>query len=516
MVLHTIKCKSFSPFFLLLPLFSGCAVGPVFKDPVVDTPKSYRTQVMPAGAVPKKVMPEKAVTDLDRWKLAADPEALSLSTEMMPADDLLAEPLREETLPEQAAASDLKWWELFEDPLLYSLVKTALDNNRDLKIAVSRIEQARAKVGFTQADQYPRIDVDAGVVKGNFSGGSRSNDTNSTAYLAAPLNWEIDFWGKFKRSTEAAQAELLASEYGLRTVQLTLISDVVSNYYQLLDFHRRLNISNNTLKSRSESLKIIQQRFDKGIIPELDVNQAEIQKEIAAAAIPLYERTISKAENNLSILLGRLPGAIKTRKHLSGKVQPPEIPVGLPSDILERRPDVVRAKYILKAQTENIGVAEALRFPAISLTASLGVASTELSSMSIDGGVWSVGGRLLGPLFDFDKNKRRVEIQEQKTQQSLYQYENTVLTAFREVEDALVEITTYRKELAAISRQQKASKNANRLSKARYDKGVSSFLEVLDTERTLFSSELQQSELQQRYVNAYVNLYKSLGGGWVM
>lgn len=516
MVARTIKCKSFGPFVLLLPLFSGCVIGPVFKDPVVDTPKSYRTQVMPTGAVPKKVMPEKAVKDLNRWKLAADPEAMSLSTAKMPAADLLTEPLREDTLPDQAAVSDLKWWELFEDPLLYSLVKTALENNRDLKIAVSRIEQARATVGFTQADQYPRIDVDAGVVKGNFSGGSRSKDTNSTAYLAAPLNWEIDFWGKFKRSTEAAQAELLASEYGLRTVQLTLVSDVVSNYYQLLDFHRRLNISKNTLWSRTKSLRIIQQRFDKGIISELDVNQSEIQKEIAAAAIPLYERTISKTENSLSILLGRLPRAIKTRKYLSGKVQPPEIPVGLPSDILERRPDVVRAKYILKAQTENIGVAEALRFPAISLTASLGVASTELGSMNIDGGVWSVGGRLLGPLFDFNKNKRRVEIQEQKTQQSLYQYENTVLTAFREVEDALVEITTYRKELAAVSRQQKAAKNANRLSKERYDKGVSSYLEVLDTERTLFSSELQQSELQQRYVNAYVNLYKSLGGGWVM
>ena len=516
MVARTINCKSFGPFVLLLPLFSGCVVGPVFKDPVVDTPKSYRTQVAPVGAVPEKAMPEKAVTDLSRWKLAADPEALSLSTGKIPAEDLLAEPLRDETLPDQASVSDLKWWKLFEDPLLYSLVKTALDNNRDLKIAVSRIEQARATVGIRQADQYPRIDVDAGVVKGNFSGGSRSKDTSSTAYLSAPLNWEIDFWGKFKRSTEAAQAELLASEYGFRTVQLTLVSDVVSNYYQLLDFHRRLNISRNTLKSRTESLRIIQQRFDKGIISELDVNQSEIQKEIAAAAIPLYERTISKVENNLSILLGRLPGAIKTPKYLSGTVQPPEIPVGLPSDILERRPDVVRAKYIVKAQTENIGVAEALRFPAISLTASLGVASTELGSMTIDGGVWSVGGRLLGPLFDFNKNKRRVEVQEQRTQQSLYEYENTVLTAFREVEDALVEINTYRKELAAISRQQKAAKNANRLSKERYDKGVSSYLEVLDTERTLFSSELQQSELQQQYVNSYVNLYKSLGGGWVM
>jgi multidrug efflux system outer membrane protein len=193
----------------------------------------------------------------------------------------------------------------------------------------------------------------------------------------------------------------------------------------------------------------------------------------------------------------------------------PDIPVGLPSAILDRRPDISQAKYLLKAQTENIGVAEALRWPAISLTGSLGVASTELGSVTIDGGVWSVGGRLLGPIIDFSKNKRRVEVQEQKTQQALFQYENVVLTAFREVEDALIEIATYRKELSAIDRQLLASRNANYLSKERYDKGVSSYLEVLDTERTLFSTDLQQSQLQQQYLNAYVSLYKALGGGWI-
>ena len=459
---RTMKCKGFAPIVLLLSLLTGCALGPDFKEPAANAPESYRTQIMPA-------------------------------------DDV----------------TDLKWWELFDDPLLFSLVMTALENNRDLKIAVSRIEQARATVGFTRADQFPRLDVDAGAAKGNFSGGSKSPDTNSTVYLSAPLSWEIDFWGKFKRSTEAARAELMASEYGLKTVQLTLISDVVSSYYQLLDFHRRLTISEETLKSRVESLEIIQQRFDKGIISELDVNQAQIQKEIAAAAIPLYERSISKAENSLSILLGSLPGAIKTRKNMDGQPLPPEIPVGMPSDILERRPDIIQAKYLLKAQTENIGVAEALRWPAISLTGTLGVASTELGSITVDGGAWSVGGRLLGPIIDFSKNKRRVEIEEQKTHQTLYQYENTVLTAFREVEDALIEIATYRKELAAIDRQQKASKNANELSKERYDKGVSSYLEVLDTERTLFSTDLQQSQLQHQFLNAYVNLYKALGGGWI-
>ena len=455
-----VQIKVFTPLVMVLLFLSGCTVGPNFQEPAANAPESYRTQVMSS---------EDAV--------------------------------------------DLKWWELFDDPLLFSLVTTALENNRDLQIAVSRIEQARATVGFTRADQFPRLDIEAGAFTGNHSSGFRSEDTNSTVYLAAPLSWEIDFWGRYRRSTEAARAELMASEYGLNTVQLTLIADVVSGYYQLLDFHRRLKIAEETLTSRIKSLDIIQQRFDKGIISELDVNQAQVQKEIAAGAIPLYKRSIAKTENGLSILLGRLPAAIKTRKN-TADLLPPDIPVGMPADILEHRPDIIQAKYLLKAQTENVGVAEALRWPAISLTGALGGASTELGSLAIDGGIWSVGGRLLGPVIDFGKNKRRVEIEEQKMQQSLYLYENTVLNAFREVEDALIEIVTYREELAAIDRQQKASKNANKLSKERYDKGVSSYLEVLDTERTLFSADLQQSQLQQQYLNAYVGLYKALGGGW--
>ena len=456
----TILSRVFTSFLLLL-LMAGCAVGPDYKKPVVATPATYRTEGLPTAPI-----------------------------------------------------NDLKWWALFDDPQLATLVKTALANNRDVKIAVSRIEQALATVGFTRADQYPRVDISAGASTGNYSGGSRSPDTNATIYLAAPVNWEIDFWGKFKRSTAAAQADLLASEYGLKVIQLSLISGVVTGYYQLLDFRRRLAISKETYNSRLYSLKIIRQRFDKGIIGQLDVNQSQIQKEIAAASIPLYERSVAVTENYLSILLGQLPGPIQAGQ-LPAARQAPQIPVGLPSDILENRPDIVQAKYLLEAQTERIGVATALRFPAISLTGALGVASTEIGSLTTEGGVWSVGGALLGPIIDFDKNKNRVEIEEQKTRQALYQYENTVLTAFREVEDALVEIDTFRRELTAIERQQAAAKNANELSKERYDKGVSSYLEVLDTERTLFSAELRLSELQQQYFNAFVKLYKALGGGWI-
>jgi len=440
-----LKTKSWAPFIVLSLLVSGCTrLGPDFEEPLVVTPESYRTQVQ-----------------------------------------------------QVEAADDLQWWKLFDDPYLASLVAMALERNRDIRIAVSRIAQARATLGFTEPDEYPRLDLDGGINRGNFTGTGKKLTTDTSSYITAPLSWEIDFWGKFSRATEAARAELIASEYALKTVQLTLVSEVVSSYTQLLDFQRRLTISENTLKSRTESLYIIQQRFDKGIIPELDVNWAEIEMEIAAAAIPLYQRSIAKTENGLSILVGKLPGAIEIRANLLERVVPPEIPVVVPADILDRRPDITRDKFLLKAQTENIGIAEALRWPSISLTATLGVANTDIGSLNVDGDTWSLGGRLLGPIFDFGKNKSRVKIEEAITQQVLFQFEQSVLTAFQEVEDALVEIKTYRQELASIDRQLQAAKNANKLSRERYNQGVSSYLEVLETERRLFDTDLAQSETQQ-------------------
>lgn len=411
------------------------------------------------------------------------------------------------------STQNLKWWELFNDPVLYKLVTTALDHNRDIQIAASRIEEARAFVGFAKADQYPWVDIEGGAGGGNFAG-TRSSTNNSNYFIAPVLSWEIDFWGKFRRATDAARAQLMASEYAYKTVQLSLISEVVSTYYRLLDFHKRLDVSRDTLKSRLEYLEIIKKRFKHGIVPELDVNQAQIQKELAAASIPMYARQIAKSEDALRILLGELPRGIETGHDLNAQI-PPVIPLDLPSNILIRRPDIARALYLLKAETERVGVAEAMRFPSFSLTGLLGVARSDVSSVTSDGGIWSVSGGVLGPLIDFKKNIRRVEIQKEKTRQALYRYENTVLIAFGEVEDSLAEIQTYREELAAVTRQRKAAKNANILSKKRYDRGVASYLEVLDTERSLFDAELKLSKLKQQYLNAYVKLYKALGGGWI-
>ena len=416
---------------------------------------------------------------------------------------------------EPEAAANLKWWELFNDPVLNSLIITALTDNKDAMIAASRIEEARASLGFTRADQYPRLDIEGGARVGTFTGVSRSSTTDKSAYIAPVLSWEIDFWGKYRRSTESARAQLMASEYSLRTVQIGLISEVAGTYYLLLDYRLRLFISKSTLDSRLKSLDIIQKRFDKGIIPEIDLNQAQIQKEIAFAAIPLHERLIANTENALSILLGKFPGEIETGYDLNDQTFLPDIPAGLPSSILQRRPDVAEAMYLLEAQTAKIGVAEALRFPSITLTGLLGVASSELSSVTTDGDIWSVGCSLFGPLFNFNKNLERVEIEKERTRQTLYFYENRVLNAFREVADALNEIQTYKRQISSVERKYTAAKNAAFLSKLRYDKGVTSYLEVLETERTHFSVGLELSELKQQFYNSYVKLYKALGGGWL-
>jgi multidrug efflux system outer membrane protein len=441
---------------------SGCLLGPDFKRPVVETEEKYRFETV-TGDSPV----------------------------------------------------NLKWWELFDDPVLASLVIMALQENKDVLIAASRIEEARAFLGFTRADQYPRLDIEGDASRGNIAGIARAPSTDNNFYIAPALSWEIDFWGKFRRATESARAELLASEYGLRTVQISLISEVISTYFLLLDYHQRLEISRRTLDSRVKSLKIIQLRFDYGIVPELDVNQAQILKEVAAAAIPFYQRSIGKTENTLSILLGRLPDTIQKGTPLEKQSMPPGIPTGLPSSLLNRRPDIMQTEYLLQAQNAKIGIAQALRLPAIRLTGRYGGASDELDSLTSGGAAWSAGGSLVGPLFDFKQSAQRVEIERERTRQALLAYENTVLLAFREVEDALIEIETYREEIAATERRTKAARNATALSNERYDKGVTSFLEVLDNERILFDVELELSQIQQNYLNAYVRLYKALGGGWI-
>ena len=415
----------------------------------------------------------------------------------------------------QDSTINLKWWELFQNDELRNMIETALKNNQDVLIAAARIEEARAVVGYNKSDQYPQFNYEGNFAETNLQGYSVT-DAGYGLFIGPSLSWELDFWGKYRRATEAARAELLASEYGQRAVQVGLISDVASTYFLLLDYDSRLDISQKTLETRKQYLQIIQERFDKGIVPEIDLNQAQIQVAIAAASVPFYERQVAQTENALNILLGHNPASIVRTHRLQNEPLPPNIPSGLPSSLLERRPDIRQAEESLAAQTAQIGVAQALRFPSFSLTGFLGAATTDLTSMTASNTIaWSAGAGLFGPLFNFGKNKRRVEIERQRMIQDSLSYAKTVLQAFREVQDALIEVSTYKRERAARQQQMVAAVHAMELSQSRYDGGVTSYLEVLDSERSKFDAELSASQAYQLELNAFVKFYKALGGGWI-
>ena len=341
-------------------------------------------------------------------------------------------------------------------------------------------------------------------------------DNNSSNFSAYPeMYWEIGFWGKYRRLNESARAELLASEYGMRTIQMSLISAVASTYFTLLDYQAKLEIARNTLASRDSGLTIIQARYDFGIIPEIDLNQSQIQKAISAAAVPVFVRAIAITESSLSILLGKHPDEVITGTLLIDQKEPPKIPEGLPSQLLQRRPDVKQAEANYAAQNALIGAAQAMRWPSFNITGLLGYASNDLFMLNAGGLAWAVAGSITGPIFQFGKNKRRVEIERFNTEAALREYEGVTLQAFKEVEDALISIQTYREELLAQQMRNDAAVNAEFLSGERYDKGQTSYLEVLESQRQSFDAQLQYSETRKELLNAHIALYKALGGGWL-
>jgi len=451
-------------FVVLLLSLGSCAVGPDYERPEIDTPDDYREQI-----------------------------------------------------DQGATLANASWWNVFQDAELNRLITVALDESKDLAIAAARVEEARARAGFVRGDFYPQVGIGIAGQRGNTAeiflpdSGIQNNFS-----LRANLAWEIDLFGRIRRSSEAARADLLASEYVRRTVYVALIADVANTYFLVRDLDARLQIATRTLATRRDSTNLIRARFEKGVTPMLDVNQAEIEEAEAAADLASFERQLVQAENLLSILLGRNPGNITRGDALTDQVFPPAVPAGLPSELLQRRPDVLAAEQQLAAQVARIGVAQALRFPQLSLTGSAGLASNDLSELiDSDASIWNLGANLLQPLFTGGKNKQRVEIEKARAEQLLKQYELTVLQSFREVEDALVAIRTYRDEGRAREMQTRAATNAAMLSRARYNGGVTSFLEVLDTERSLFQAELATSEVRRSRLEAVVSLYKALGGGWL-
>ena len=422
----------------------------------------------------------------------------------------------EQAVDEGSSIANLNWWELFGDEQLNELIRIALDQNKDMAIAISRIEEARAALGFVRSDQYPQFEVAAGANRGvTATSNALSLPTSNAFVLSGNLSYELDLWGKLRRSTEAAEAELLATIDSGNSVRITLISDVASAYLLLLDLDSRVSIAERTLATREDSLDIIQARFDRGTVALIDVNQAEIEKYDAVAELVSLQRESVQIENLLNILLGQHPGAIISDRRDIFSVEPLNIPAGLPSELLERRPDIRVAEQQLAAQTARIGVAEAIRFPSLSLTGSLGLASDDLSGFfSSDNKTWGLSAGLIAPVFNAGRNKRRVEVEVARTEQALLTYEQTVLQALQEVEDSLVSVETLEREAQARDNQQKSAASAAMLSRARYDGGVTSYLEVLESERSLFRAELLASSTHREQLVSYVTLYKAPGGGW--
>jgi multidrug efflux system outer membrane protein len=409
--------------------------------------------------------------------------------------------------------SGLDFFSLFKDPVLDSLVQKSIDFNQDLNIAAETIIQAQDGIIVQRSAMLPNFGVQGNASRGNFQGLLLPN-TQTQFSAVAFANWEIDFWGKFRRLNEAARARLMQSEEAYRATKLSLVSSVATNYFLLLDYKKRLEISERNLALRDSVLNIIEQRFEKGIVAEIDVNQAQIKRAVAAESIPVWKRLIAQTEHRLSVLAGANPGRIVTESKLLEIDTTFTIPAGLPSDLLLRRPDVVAAEQNLIAQNAITGSAKANLFPNISLTGLAGGVSNELSMLTDGPLAWNVGGSILGPIFNFGQIRRQISIEESKTRQALLAYERTVLDAFRSVEDALIEISTLKEQLKAREDRLNASLNAQFLSGERYDKGVTSYLEFLESQRQAFESELNYVETRQQLLNAYVNLYRVLGGDW--
>jgi multidrug efflux system outer membrane protein len=411
---------------------------------------------------------------------------------------------------------DTKWWEVFQDKELQELIRIALQQNFDVRIAASRILQAQAQLGIVRADQFPEVDGGAGATA------IRAAKTKlQPAYrlhaeqIMVSASWELDFWGRFRSATEAARAQLLATEWGRRAVLSTLVANVASGYFQLRGDDLALEISRRALVSRQQSLQLVSTQEKHGDTSLLDVRQAEQLVYTASSQIPDLERQIQQQENALSILLGRYPGVIPRGQTLTDQVHSPQIPSGLPSTLLERRPDVVQAEQQLIAQNAEIGVARAAYYPQISLTGSGGTQSGALVWLfSGPSGFWNFAAALTQPIFTAGRIKSNIKLVETQQQQAALVYQQTVLEAFREVSDALIGYQKTREFREQLELLTASAADASRLSALRYRGGATSYLEVLTSETNSFSAELSLAQARSNELLAMVQIYKALGGGW--
>jgi multidrug efflux system outer membrane protein len=470
---------------------TGCTVGPSYKRPTTDVPDEYRAPASLSNGGPASQANSKSAsngTPVD--KPAADKVTASLGDE--------------------------DWSKVFQDPELQRLIRTALKNNYDVRIAAARVLQAQAQLGITRADQYPSLGASGNVAsQRNPKIGPIPSYETEQGQLTASAAWNLDFWGKYRRATEAARATLLANEWAQREVRATLVANLATAYFQLLELDLELEISQRTFDSRTQSLQLTQTLEQHGINSLLDVRQSEQLVYTAATEIPDFQRQIAQQENAISILLGNNPGDVPRGLKLTEQPHAPEVPTGLPSSLLERRADVRQAEQSLIAANAQIGVARAAYFPQISLTGSAGFESSALTSLFTGpAGLWSLADSFTQPLFEGGKLKSGVRLAEAQRQQMLLTYEQTIQGAFRDVSNGLV---AYRKNREFRIQQEhllESAQDAAKLSEVRFKAGSTDYLEVLTNETNSFSAELGLVQAQTNELIALVQLYQALGGGW--
>lgn len=418
---------------------------------------------------------------------------------------------------EGESIANMRWWELLQDETLQQLIRQALQENKDLKRAIASVEEFQAKSRIAFMDFVPHVDYDANAPAfGTLGGfGIPGFPTPFNYFGRGTLNWEIDIWGRIRRSNEAARAELMAREENRRAIVLALISAVAQSYFDLLQFDIQRDIAHRALSSWEESVAISRAQLQGGIISRLDLDQFEAERANAASRVAELERRVVQKENELSVLLGRNPVTIARRHLLTEQVVPPEVPAGLPSELLQRRPDILQAEQALAAATARIGMAKAARFPKLSITGFLGVASPALSNLLLSGSEFGVGGLgLAGPLLNAQSLGFEQRAAEAQAKQALAQYEQTILIAFKEVEDALVAISTISEQLKAQRQQVDALHSALHIANLRYQGGITSYVDVLLAKRNLFDAEFSLSAAQRFHLVSVVQLYNALGGGW--
>lgn len=467
----------------------GCAVGPNYKRPTVDIPVTYRGAQ--AGQQP------------------ASPDAQQPAQSNPPA-----------ALPSAQSSArtlgDEKWWEVFQDPQLQSLIRTALKNNYDVRIAATRVLEAQAQVGITRANQLPTLSAGGNITSQQSPqlGPIPSYDLTQ-GEVAASTAWDLDFWGKYRRATEAARANLLANEWARKEVTSSLVANLATAYFQLREYDLELEISQRTLSSRRDSLKLTQTLEQHGINSLLDVRQSEQLVYTAATEVPDLERQIAQEENAISILLGKNPGDVPRGLKLTEQPHSPEVPAGIPSALLERRPDIHQAEANLIAANAQIGVARAAYFPDIALTASAGYESPALTNLFTGpAGIWNMAASLTQPIFQGGRLKNNLRLAQAERDQMVLTYQQTIQGAFRDVSNALV---AYRKDQETRVQQEhllESARDAARLSQVRFKAGTTDYLEVLTNETNSFSAELALAQAQGDELIALVQLYQALGGGW--